>query len=216
MMHPRSPAWLLTASGKRFDLPHPDPSAIDIMDIAQALALQCRYNGQCSVYYSVAQHSVLVMKMVSKPAKPYALLHDAHEAYLGDITSPVKDALDALGAGKALSKLEADVDKVLHRALGLSWPAPQAIAAEVKAADLAMLATERRDLFADSKIWDAPLPAPSPHRIKPQAWPHAMTAFMEAYKWCLDEFAPMRQAAGRTATANAIAAELRAYEERGG
>lgn len=64
---------------------------IDIRDIAHHLANECRYAGACPTHYSVAQHSVLVADYFIDPEEKLAgLLHDAAEAYLKDIPSPVK------------------------------------------------------------------------------------------------------------------------------
>lgn len=85
------------ASGKPFNVVDIDPAAIDINDIAHALAMKCRFNGHCKTFYSVAQHSVrcadYAKTLVSDPRSQFAfaaLLHDAHEAYTADIPRPVQ------------------------------------------------------------------------------------------------------------------------------
>ena len=82
-------------SGKSIDLTHLKPEDICIEDIAHALSLQCRYNGQIKEFYSVAQHSSLVSRLVYYDTKDKTLalcglLHDAAEAYIGDIITPIK------------------------------------------------------------------------------------------------------------------------------
>lgn len=98
-----------TFTGQFVDLFDPDPSTINLRDIAHQLALQCRYNGAVKRFYSIAEHSVLVAQLVEvvigvehkRGQTPYmyddivrgALLHDASEAYLSDAVSPLKYAL---------------------------------------------------------------------------------------------------------------------------
>lgn len=75
-----------TYTGKLVDVANPDPETIDIVDIARGLSHQCRYNGQLPTFYSVAQHSIIVAHY----AGISGLLHDAAEAYIGDLISPLK------------------------------------------------------------------------------------------------------------------------------
>ena len=84
-----------TFSGLWFDPRYAEPKDILIEDIAHSLSLLCRFMGHCRCFYSVAQHSVIVSEILE--AKGYSkeiilggLLHDAHEAYLSDMVSPVK------------------------------------------------------------------------------------------------------------------------------
>lgn len=86
---------ILTFSGKMFDPIHPDPSLIDIRDIAHALSLLCRANGHFPTFHSVAQHSLECYEEakaqgLSKKIQLACLLHDGSEAYLSDVTRPVK------------------------------------------------------------------------------------------------------------------------------
>ncbi len=65
---------------------------VRIEDIAHALSLQCRYNGHCKEFYSIAQHSILVAGHIDCCSRTqlFGLLHDAAEAYLGDMIRPLK------------------------------------------------------------------------------------------------------------------------------
>ena len=63
---------------------------VAIEDIAHGLAFQCRFNGQTCDFYSVAQHSLIVADLVPESHRLAALLHDAAEAYLGDMVKPLK------------------------------------------------------------------------------------------------------------------------------
>lgn len=79
-----------TGTGKLISLKNPKPEAICISDIAAALSKICRFGGHSSHFYSVAQHSVLVAALAPEWARKEALLHDAAEAYLGDVIKPLK------------------------------------------------------------------------------------------------------------------------------
>lgn len=82
-----------TKSGRRLYVQNPTIAQIDIEDIAHGLAHQCRFNGQTSNFYSVAQHSVIVASILPPELKLAGLLHDASGAYLGDIVQPLKELL---------------------------------------------------------------------------------------------------------------------------
>ncbi len=96
---------IMTYTGRTIDFLNPEPAEISIEDIAHGLAQECRFARQCRTHYSVAQHSVHVASMMqqselwgdglqtSKEVIKMALLHDAAEAYLGDVPRPLKKLL---------------------------------------------------------------------------------------------------------------------------
>ena len=89
---------ITTYSGHSFDPLFPERDKIDIRDIAHALSLLCRANGHFPTFYSIAQHSLhclaeAVARGYSDRVCLACLLHDASEAYISDITRPVKQAL---------------------------------------------------------------------------------------------------------------------------
>ncbi|MBE6942300.1 MAG: phosphohydrolase [Ruminococcaceae bacterium] len=89
---------IMTRSHKMFDPLHPDTELIDIKDIAHALAMLCRANGHFKSFYSVCRHSINCAKEAeargySRRVQLACLLHDASEAYLSDVTRPVKAEL---------------------------------------------------------------------------------------------------------------------------
>jgi len=91
-------SYILTSSGKYFDPIAPEEKLIDLKDIAHALSLMCRANGHFSHFYSVAQHSIACAREALTRKYPSrvvfaCLLHDAAEAYVCDLTRPVKKEL---------------------------------------------------------------------------------------------------------------------------
>lgn len=95
-----------TFSGKIIDPCAPDSAALSVEDIAHALSLICRAGGHFPQFYSVCQHSVACAKEAaargfSVRLQLLCLLHDASEAYLADLTRPVKAQLPQYGAYEA-------------------------------------------------------------------------------------------------------------------
>ena len=86
------PGVLRTISGRLIDLRNPKTEDIDINDIAWSLSKQIRYNGHIPYDYTVARHSVIMSYFVPPARALEALLHDAGEAYCGDIIYPIKIA----------------------------------------------------------------------------------------------------------------------------
>lgn len=89
---------ILTHTRVMIDPVHPDAALIDIRDIAHALSMLCRANGHFPTFYSVGQHSINCMEEAaargySRKVRLACLLHDASEAYLADVTRPVKKEL---------------------------------------------------------------------------------------------------------------------------
>lgn len=176
---PTRDIFVTTASGRSWRLLDPSPADVDFRDIAAHLARLCRFVGAGHTFYSVAQHSVLVASQLPPNMRLYGLLHDAHEAYLADISSPFKTALRALGGGEALAALVSRADAAIHEAAGLQWPPPADVAEAVHQADLRAFATEWRDV-GPSPNEPAPVPCRAlGTRIRPQTWPKAEEAFVE-------------------------------------
>lgn len=137
--------WMQTRDGHALDLLEPDLSKHSIDELAHALARTSRFCGhtQTMLGYSVAQHSVLVSQHVPAEDALWGLMHDGHEAYLGDWTSPMKEAIRELGGGEILRTLETRMVVAIRR----RWQLFGAMPPSVKVADLEALATERRDLM---------------------------------------------------------------------
>lgn len=129
---------ILTRSGKYFDFTDPDKSAICIEDIAHGLSNICRFGGQCREFYSVAQHCVIASAFVAKGFEYEALMHDAAEAFIGDMPSPLKMLIPEYRA----------IERRVEAAIATQFFLPNPMPKEVKEIDLIMLATEHRDLAA--------------------------------------------------------------------
>jgi hypothetical protein len=167
--------WQQTFSGVQFDLENPQPPMVRIEDIAHALARISRYGGHAKCeHYSVAEHSVLGARQLGGELAFQFLMHDAHEAYTGDVILPVKRML-----GDAWHEFENRVSKVVRERFDL----PEKLDPKVKEADMRMLETERRAIIG-------PSPAPwGTENFKPYVWaeprcwpPHiAEIYFLEAY-----------------------------------
>ena len=91
-------SYITTYTGKHFDPTNPDMDQVDIRDIAHALSLICRGNGQVKSFFSVGQHCINTAKEAI--ARGYSnrvilacLLHDAGESYLSDVPRPLKPSM---------------------------------------------------------------------------------------------------------------------------
>ena len=146
-------SWIITRSGRKFDLLDPKPQDVVLSDIAHALAHQCRFAGHTRTFYSVAYHSYLASYAVGKMPglvvgeerrliELEALLHDAHEAYCGDISAPLRNAL-----ADRTSELESIIKRI-DEVIRLKFHLPNIPSPRVAEADRVMLATERRDVLA--------------------------------------------------------------------
>lgn len=172
--------WIQTFTGRPWDLLEPKATDVVLDDLVQALAQLVRFTGHCIEPYTVAEHSVRVARIVmaSHPNRPQmhlaALLHDGHEAYLGDWSHPLKMTLRELGIDGVRKRLEEAHDHAIAEWAGL--PSGSTFKMEpIKHADLVMLATERRDLMGPCPREWGPLPEPLTETIKP--WPHLTAAW---------------------------------------
>lgn len=168
-----------TFSGINVDLLRPDPSVVKLEDIAHSLAAVNRFNGHTQLPYSVGQHSVYVSQLVAdmegdRREQLRGLLHDATEAYLGDIVSPLK----YLPQNAWIVELEADWEMAIAAAFGLD----ELVTPLVKAADKIALAMEARDQMGNPHDWKflQKITAP-PWRIIPIAPMQTKRLFMERY-----------------------------------
>ena len=154
-----------TVSGKYVNPFELKDSDIDITDIAHALAYTCRFNGHADLFYSVAQHSVLVsdftvleLSDAELELELWGLLHDAAEAYLGDVISPFKHTVllkDTDGSTISYAVLERRIMAVIATKYGLDPVEPF----EVRRADAALTEAEGWQLQARSNRDEKWMPA---------------------------------------------------------
>lgn len=142
-MTEQTKSCITTWSGQWFDILKPDQYNYDIEEIAHALSNLCRYTGHINKFYSVAEHSVLVSRIVDPAYALAGLLHDAGEAYLGDVSSPLKVLLPEY------KKIENSVERAICLHFGIEHPLPAAI----KEADKRMYWQERQSV-ADNGLRD--------------------------------------------------------------
>lgn len=138
--------WMQTISGRAFYPLDPWPEDVDIGDIAHALSLVCRFGGHCSKFYSVAEHSVRVCEAIEGASGTEGeafcgLMHDAAEAYVGDVIWPLKQSL--AGESNGYKQIERRVERAIAKRFHLPFEMPPI----VKRFDLVLLSTEKRDLM---------------------------------------------------------------------
>jgi len=174
----RNGPWIQTHTGRAYPLAAPIAEDVCIEDVAFALAHSTRFNGHAGSY-SIAQHSVhvaeTVLRLTEDPSLAFVgLMHDAHEAYVGDCVSPLK----------ALLPFFREVERLSWEAVAEHFGLPLLLPAVVRHADLVLLATEVRDFLGPGdREWDFPMPAPLADQ-KLCAW-RAQTAremFMAAFE----------------------------------
>jgi len=165
------------ASGMPFYPLAPRPEDICIYDIAHALANICRFGGHCKSFYSVAAHSLLASTLVPPELKLAALLHDATEAYIGDMISPLKHAMPEFKT----------IERGVWLAVAERFDLPVDLPTEIHEADIMALAIERRDVVGPSDLvsWGR-LPEPDKNRIAmsdaDDKW-RFLLAFKEYGRW---------------------------------
>jgi hypothetical protein len=180
---------MYTPAGKVIDLLHPGDCMheVDIGDIAHSLSQQCRYNGLTERFYSVAEHSIYVAQLVRlKKMRPVvvlaALLHDAHEAYIGDLIQPIKDVAEL---GEHFLIIERGWEALMRVHFGLTG-VTKSDWIIIHQADKDMAAMEMRDITTfPRKIWEkvgTPPPRESLKLFNVMTNPlHARNAFLGMY-----------------------------------
>lgn len=143
--------WIQTVSGRVIDLVNTDPAEVVPEDIAHALSQCNRYTGHARYPYSVALHTIRCARMglrIDRRVALGALLHDAHEAYIADVASPLKLLLPEY------NKIEAAIELVVQDALAPGLSLNSRERGQVRDIDRRMLMTEAPHLLH----WPPPMP----------------------------------------------------------
>lgn len=157
----RTGDWMQTFTGRAFYPLDPRAEDIDPRDIAHALSMICRYGGHVRRFYSVAEHCVLMSYAVAPEHALWALLHDATEAYVGDMIRPLKRSMPAY------CEAEDRLMAVICERFGLSPTMPD----EVHLADSRILLVERAALLGPSpQPWSDFLESLEPLGVPVSAW----------------------------------------------
>lgn len=155
--------WIMTFTGRHFHFADPSPDEVDIMDIAVATSREGRFAGHCWSFYSVAQHSVYVSERIESLMRGIGktenvprlsllgLLHDASEAYIKDMPSPVKAYLPDYK--KMETKIMSAIMETFN--LGKEWNDPE-VQALLHKVDKGVMTTEVRDMIKHKKVWSMP------------------------------------------------------------
>lgn len=166
--------------GRLFDFTNPDPGLIDLREICDVLSVTPRFNGRARFadgsVYSVAQHSLLVADIVAnvspgdKAAYLWALLHDAHEAFTGDLTTPLKHAIGL----QRVERIKADIDHAICEAVGFDWRHRSEVRYLVSRCDQIAFSTEVERFFTTTHQFGK-RPAAWRVRIEKQSDAHQMS-----------------------------------------
>jgi 5'-deoxynucleotidase YfbR-like HD superfamily hydrolase len=163
---------IITRSGRQIDLWDPRPEDIHISDIAHSLSMQCRFVGHVSEFYSVAEHSVRVSFAVPDGLGLHALLHDASEAYLGDVSTPLKSIMPRYKA------LEEKMMHTIYAAFDLDY---KLWTHQVKQADLEITHAECRDLMPSGFCYGVENVKAHPSLIVPWSQDEARRVFLARF-----------------------------------
>jgi|HubBroStandDraft_1064217.scaffolds.fasta_scaffold92962_3 hypothetical protein len=167
--------YIRTFSGQKLYWSKLEDHTYSIVDIAHALALRVRWSGHVRYFYSIAQHSVLVSYLVEPEYQLAALLHDASEAYIADIPSPLKWYMAQQG-NSLLKDLEEKIDCAIAYQFNFQFPRHPSI----KQADITLLATENRDLMPEGEE-RLRMQEPMAEHICAWDWRRAETLFLQRY-----------------------------------
>jgi hypothetical protein len=162
-------------NGKMFNYVNPDPNTIDQFVIAHGLSKICRFVGQIPVMYTVAQHSVLASYEVPEEYAFSALMHDASEAFTGDIPTPLKMLIPDFRV----------IEDRIQETINAKYCLPYKMDPEIKRADIVMLKTEKQHFGKSPWSIDDSTPdiLPSVHKIVPWTVEESYHKFLDRFSY---------------------------------
>lgn len=185
---PHPPVPFPLCNGGALDMLAPDPGSVDLAALGEGVAKLARFCGHTpGSFYSVAQHSVIVGGAlpaddcgtgIPGALRAYGLLHDLHEAVIGDLTVPIKVALVARCPEflPALERIKADIDRAIFTACGLPHPMPASAQQLVEIID-------ERCARAEAEQLGVTLPPSEVHplaaTVKPLGWEAALEQYLD-------------------------------------
>lgn len=200
-------AWIQTVEGKAFFFLDPKPADFSISMIAHCLARECRWGNHIPEFYSVAEHSVRVSYVCDPEDALWGLLHDASEAFLTDVPTPIKNYL-RYGIDEFIRRLLPlleysnvdfkvlegelraqcpdmlgydELERRIQRAICANYNLPEEMPASVKHADAVLLVTEKRDLCLPPPLQWGPNVEPLETRIVPWSETDAKARFIRRF-----------------------------------
>lgn len=105
--------YMQTATGRKFELLDPKPDMIWVKDIVHSLSNQVRYTGHTGAPVTIANHTMRVVDLCMPygvDAMKWAALHDVHETWVGDLATPLKNAIHELAGQEIIRELEDRID----------------------------------------------------------------------------------------------------------
>ena len=167
--------WIQTYTGVQFWPLNPSAGDVNIEDIAHALSMICRFNGHTKEFYSVAEHSVWVSKLVEDDIGLHGLLHDSAEAYISDMGRPIKSSIPGF------RDVEIGITSVVSDAFNINYTAKTW--RDIKEVDFRMLETERLQLMGKPPVkWSTSTVDPYDIEILCLSPQYAKRLFLERFE----------------------------------
>lgn len=190
MNAPQPRGWIHTFTGRQFWPLAPRAIDVNIVDIAHALGMKCRYGGHSREFYSVAEHCCHVSDQLRQALKFEGLMHDSPETYspFGDVPRPVKQQLPIVD----------EIEGAIYVVIAERYDLPAVESCEVKHIDMRICVDEKAQLMTNHSFADPSLPGDlKPLGLTVQCWSpeHAKQEFLRRFeRLCGDHYAQAARA----------------------